>query len=130
MPDKSTFLQTPTSRIKNEIIEIHNHPTAAINEIFKCQVLPTVLTGKVTSKATGKAIKGVKVQVLNWDVNSNAQGVYLFTPVTDPLTLAPNTSYEVWFNKAGFKRTHAHFKSLPTDKSSVVRTLNFKMAPK
>jgi hypothetical protein len=109
-------------------ITIHNNPQSPINEIFKCQVLPTVLTGKVTNKLTGKPVKNVKVQVLNWDVKTNAQGVYLFTPITDPLTLQPNMDYKAWFSKAGFKRTSATFKSLPTDKG-LPRTLNLKIAP-
>jgi hypothetical protein len=99
-----------------------------VNEVFRCEVLPTILTGKVTSKATGKPIKNAKIQILNWDVKTNAQGVYTFGATSDPLTLKPNFDYKVWSNKSGFKRTSSMVKSLPTA-TGEVRTLNFKMVP-
>jgi len=120
---KADFYVSPVHYDRVDIV-IHNHPQASINEIFKCQVLPTIITGKVTNKATGKPAKGVKVQVLNWDVKTDSKGVYKVA-----CTLQPNKTYEAWFSKAGFKRNHTHFKSKPTA-TGQTRTVNFKIAPK
>ncbi len=124
---KGEFFVSPV-HFDRETIEIHSHPGQTINEVWRCQVLPTILTGTVTNKKTGKPIKNAKIQILNWDVKTNAKGVYIFTPASDPLTLQPNTTYKVWFNKSGFKRAHAWVKSKPTA-TGQTRTLNFKMVP-
>jgi hypothetical protein len=121
------FFVSPVHYFRTNI-EIHSHPGKTVNELFRVEVLPTILTGKVTNKFTGKPIKGAKIQILNWDVKTNAQGVYTFASNTDPLTLKPNTDFSVWSNKAGYKRTSKKVKSLPTARGQV-RTLNFQMAP-
>jgi hypothetical protein len=121
------FFTSPVHYFRTNI-EIHSHPGQTVNEVFRVEVLPTILTGKVTNKATGKPIKNAKVQILNWDVKTNAQGVYTFTSGSDPLTLKPNFDYKVWSNKSGFKRTSKMVKSLPTA-TGQVRTLNFQMVP-
>lgn len=100
---------------------IHNHPNTAISHNFMCQVWPTNLTGKVINKKTKKPIAGAKIQILNWDVKTNKQGVYRIA-----VTLKPNTDYSVWCNKSGYKRLKRKVKSKPSH-TGATRTLNFQI---
>ncbi len=117
---KGEFFVSPTHYFRSTA-EIHSHPGHAVNHVFKCQVLPTILTGKVINKKTRKPVAKAKVQILNWDVYTDAKGVYQVQ-----VTLKPNTIYKAWVDKAGFKRTKKRVKSLPTA-TDKVRTLNFQI---
>lgn len=117
---KGEFFVSPI-HFYRAVAEIHSHPGQAVNHVFKCEVLPTILTGKVTNKRTGKPVAKAKVQILNWDVYTNAKGVYQVQ-----VTLKPNTIYKAWVDKAGFVRSKKRVKSLPTA-TGKVRTLNFQI---
>lgn len=117
---KGGFFVSPT-HFYTATLEVHSSPGEAVNKVFKCEVLPTILTGKVINQKTKKPVAGAKIQILNWDVTTNKQGIYKVQ-----LTLKPNTIYNAWCNKAGFARKKKRVKSLPTA-TGTVRTLNFQI---
>jgi hypothetical protein len=117
---KAEFFVSPVHYFRTTVW-IHSSPEIAVDQKFMVEVLPTILTGTVTNKATGKPIAKAHVQILNWDVYTNSKGVY-----TIQVSLQPNTDYKVYCQKSGYKRIGMTVKSLPTDKG-VVRTASFKL---
>lgn len=124
LPNKQAVFSTTPLYYHTAHHLIHSSPTQAKRFTFRCQVLPTVITGKVINKKTRKPAAYATVQILNWDVKTNRQGVYVIHA-----TLKPQTDYKIYASKSTLKRVRKTVTSLPSD-TGAVRTVNFQLAPK